>query len=550
MSKKQKIDFSGKCDKAVIFARVSSKEQELGDSINAQIAATKAYCNKHDLSVIKTFSITESSTKGGRKQFYEMIDFVKKQQSKIAIVVNCVDRLQRSSNESPILDELRKEGRIEIHFLRENLLIHKDSKSSEIMIWDIFVMLAKAYVANLTDNVKRSMDFNWKNGKWQGYAAIGYLNSKDELGKACIVIDPERAPLVKRLFEEYATGKHSLQTIEDFANEINLRVKPRPKFPNPHPVRKNEIYKILTNPFYMGVMKINDKLIPHIYEKLIDKTLFDSVQDILEGKSRPPFKSGYGELPYAFRGLVRCSTCGCVMSPETKTKKNGKQYNYLKCGHHKGHCNQKPVNEMYLFDQLDREVFDHIKISESMLDKIKKDVCDYIKKESAQDTGTKKSVESRISENKATKDRLLDLYIKGKIDEPTYNNKNANLEAEKIELLDMRAKFGDVEVDIKEIAENVLEIAANAGTIIKSSDPLQQRALLGLLLSDCYIEGRTLKFTLQKPFDSFIKAKGSKSWLDAACEFKTSDYNDIIDVSRRIQLFKNFHSDSAKGLEI
>ena len=82
--------------KAIIFTRVSTKEQEEGYSIDAQLTRLKAYCERKSLEIIKEFSIVESSTRGERKLFNEMVSFVKSQKACIAIVCDKVDRLQRS----------------------------------------------------------------------------------------------------------------------------------------------------------------------------------------------------------------------------------------------------------------------------------------------------------------------------------------------------------------------------------------------------------------------------------------------------------------------
>lgn len=63
--------------KAVILARVSSKEQEEGYSLDAQKDRLINYCNRNNLEVIKTFTIIESSTQGTRKNFNEMLNFCK-----------------------------------------------------------------------------------------------------------------------------------------------------------------------------------------------------------------------------------------------------------------------------------------------------------------------------------------------------------------------------------------------------------------------------------------------------------------------------------------
>lgn len=63
---------------AVILCRVSSREQSEGYSIDAQRNKLKKYCNDKNLNIIKEFTIIESSTRGDRKKFYEMLDFIKK----------------------------------------------------------------------------------------------------------------------------------------------------------------------------------------------------------------------------------------------------------------------------------------------------------------------------------------------------------------------------------------------------------------------------------------------------------------------------------------
>ena len=87
--KYQRVIEIEKCQQAVMLARVSSRKQERG----------QAYCHRNDLTIVeptpKAFVFTESSTRGGRKKFNEMIDFIEHQKRKTAIVVHTLDRLQR-----------------------------------------------------------------------------------------------------------------------------------------------------------------------------------------------------------------------------------------------------------------------------------------------------------------------------------------------------------------------------------------------------------------------------------------------------------------------
>ena len=81
--------------KAVILSRVSTKEQQEGHSINAQTMLLNDYCKRKELKVIQSFEIVESSTKGERKKFKEMLAYIDSQKEPIALVCHKVDRLLR-----------------------------------------------------------------------------------------------------------------------------------------------------------------------------------------------------------------------------------------------------------------------------------------------------------------------------------------------------------------------------------------------------------------------------------------------------------------------
>lgn len=259
--RKKKIQ-NEKCTQAILFARVSSKKQkDKGVSLDVQMETITKYCHDKGLKIIKDFSIDESSTKGERKQYHEMLDFAKSCPGKVAIVVNYVDRLQRNYDDTYELNKLRKEGKIEVHFLREQLIIHKDSNSLEINFWNMHVLMANAQVNNMIDKVKASQAKNWSLGKCQGYAPLGYLNTKDENYRSTVILDEVRAPIITKLFEEYATGNHSIDSIWQLSKTLGLYTKMKSRRGNF--VSKNTIYDILTNPFYYGEMCIKGEFISH-----------------------------------------------------------------------------------------------------------------------------------------------------------------------------------------------------------------------------------------------------------------------------------------------
>ena len=500
--------------RAIIFARVSSREQEQGQSIDAQLNNLREYCKRNDFDIIKQFSITESSTKGDRKKFIEMLDFVKKQPSKIIIVADCVDRIQRSFRESIELGDLADKNKIEIHFVRENLIISAESNTSDRMRWDFSVMAAKTYVGNLRDNVKRSMQYNWNRGKWQGYAPLGYINTIDpETKKTTVELDPERAPLVKKLFEEYATGMYSLEGITQWARIHNLTTRGNRNHP-PKPLSKSNIYLVLQKEFYHGIMIIKGKPMPHNHPKLISKELFDKVQDILNGKSRLPAKNRYGDSPFIFRGLVRCGTCGCTMSPELHTKKSGKQYTYLKCSHLHKNCNQKPVNEQTILQQLERELFGKFRLSPDGIKSLQKEVRKKLEQESDFRQYSQSGIRANISKLNNRKQRMIDIFADGDIDKDTYRHTITSIDSEISMLNDTLLKYEEADTDIAETVDNIIEIAGNPSFFMQSSKIHEKRALLNLLFSNSTINGKSLCFSLKKPFDLLLNQRDCSMWWE------------------------------------
>lgn len=520
MSKKNKYQniADEECKQAVIFARVSSEEQKKGASIDAQLKTVIDYCDNHKFKILDKFSIVESSTRGGRLKFYEMLEFVKSQKHKTAIVVNCVDRLQRGYKECVELDDLRKQGRIEIHFYKEGFYLHRDSNSSDILRWDMGILSAKMYVGALRDNVLRSQEYKREAGQWQSCAPVGYLNiSKTKSTPANIIIDEERAPKVKRLFEEYAKGGRTLQDITNLARTLGLSSK---MCRVNKTISRAQVQNILKNTFYIGYFTQKGKVYKHPYPLFIDKELFQLVQDTMVGRKRAPSKLYYGDKQYIFTGLVRCGCCGSLMTCETKVKDDKHSYNYLKCNKLRSKCSQKPINEAKILQQLEQELSLPMNISDTMLNNIKAEVKKQLKAENINTTNLKRDITIKLNELDEEAKNLFRGYMKGKCDEKMYNELKTEIEMEKEKLQKDMDKYLEIDAETDEILANIAEIAANVGKFLKSPIISEKRDILKLILSDCKTEGKNIAFSIVKPFNELLKTPETDKW----CRRKESDF--------------------------
>ena len=121
-------------EKAVLYARVSSKEQEKeGFSIPAQLKLLNKYAADNRLQVEQKYVDVETAKKSGRAGFTEMIKFLKKEAKDKrtlacrTLLVEKTDRLYRNLKDWVTLDELD----LEIHFVKENVTLSRESRSSD-----------------------------------------------------------------------------------------------------------------------------------------------------------------------------------------------------------------------------------------------------------------------------------------------------------------------------------------------------------------------------------------------------------------------------------
>src|SRR5215218_6084967 len=191
---------------AVKYGRVSSKEQEKeGFSIPAQFKLIDQYAQTQGLRILREFVDVETAKRPGRTGFDEMIKFLKRSSVRV-LLVEKTDRLYRNLKDYVTIDELN----LEIHFVKENVVLSEDSRSSEKFMHGIKVLMAKNYIDNLGEEVRKGMIEKARQGHWPTVAPVGYVNN---LVSHRIEPDPERAPIIVKLFEWYASGEFSLKVL-------------------------------------------------------------------------------------------------------------------------------------------------------------------------------------------------------------------------------------------------------------------------------------------------------------------------------------------------
>lgn len=467
---------------AVLWIRVSSREQKEGYSLDAQEDRLKNYCTQRGLTIVNQFTVVESSTRGEREEFYNMIAFIKKYKNPVALVCDKVDRLQRSFKEYNVLNELIEKEKIAIHFNTEQSVIAKNAKAHDKLMWNFRITVAQSQTDTMSDNVCRSLEKMRKEGKWAHHAPVGYKNVRQANGHSDIILDEDNHFIITQLFKEFSTGIYNLEQIVRKAANLGLKMKSSNK------LHKQTIRNILSNRFYIGEMYSGGRYYPHCYPRLIDSQTFEKCQEILEGRVNHKVQ----KHEYVFKGLVRCKKCGGVVSTDINihaAKKNQGEkvvYKYLfcpQCGGYRAR-EEKGVEKV-------KEALKTLKnMPKSVVEKLIACLDEEIYKDHKMEIEAQKALQRQIAGFADKESRLVDLFTEGSITQDLYTEKLTEYRQDKKKL---EERLGDYNHLTK---QGLITLKYLAGLLLMSdqiwdflNNDKKQR-ILKLLCSEILLDGK------------------------------------------------------------
>lgn len=264
-----------------------------------------------------------------RPKFYRLLSCLNKGLFK-GVIVLCWDRLSRNKGDDTIVRKLMRTG-VDIRFV----MAKYDKTSSGALHMDIDGMFAEHHSRVTSEKVSLNIRNLREKGICTYRAPVGYLNLGTMEEKP---FDPVRAPLIKRMFDLYATGQWSLADLARFATDNGFTMTPMRRRRTEsemlaeetdddalqiekaaRPATYNTIHKILTNPFYIGKLLDADgvyNMPSKSHKPLISEAVFAQVQNVLKKKKVSLHYTK--NLDYPYRGLVRCASCERVYTPYEK----------------------------------------------------------------------------------------------------------------------------------------------------------------------------------------------------------------------------------------
>ena len=409
---------------AVSYLRVSTREQAErggtteGFSIPAQREANQRKAAELGARVVREFvDAGESARSADRDGLREMLAFIAATRVTFCIV-HKLDRLARNRADDVKIHEALLAAGVTLVSATESI----DQTPSGMLVHGIMSSIAEFYSRNLATEVTKGMTQKVAQGGTPMRAPIGYLNvrSTDHQGREVrtVEIDPERAPLIRWAFETYATGETSVvQLLRDLTARGLLTV-PSPKRPS-KPLGRNTLYKLLTNPYYAGIIRYKGALHPGAHEPLIEPALFDQVQSLL--KARNAHATRHVQHTHHLKGLLYCGTCGSRMLLDYATNPRGTTYAYFVCSGRaakKTTCTRRAV-PVQVAERLVEDSYASITISEADYQALAADIDAAFDQRSAGRDQELADLTSNRARLEAESDKLLAAHFADAIDLPT-----------------------------------------------------------------------------------------------------------------------------------
>ncbi|MGI6240464.1 MAG: recombinase family protein [Candidatus Omnitrophota bacterium] len=442
--------------RAIIYCRVSTKEQTLNLSLPTQKKACLEYCHRNGFEPDEVFvDEGESAKTAARPEFQKMLRYCRENKGKIHyLIVYSLSRFSRNTHDHLVIRALLSNLGISLRSVTELI----DNSSAGKLMETILAGFAQFDNDVKSERTKAGMKAAMEKGRWPYIAPLGYVNENGPKGQSNIKPDPERAPLIQKAFELYSSGKYTRPALLNILNNCGLKTRKGKR------LSLQTFESLLRNPLYAGFVtsKLIQKPERGNFEPLISEELFNAVQALIAGK-KPTLTTYLRNHPdFPLRVFVTCKNCGRPLTGSWSKGRN-KKYPYYRCPNSK--CKQVNVRK-YDLETAFIKYLEQFQPKKEFMEFFKAVILDCWKEKQAGAITLSRNLRKRVDELETKREKLIDAFIyKELIDQATYEEQKAKLD-EDIKLAEIEAHSAKLEAfDVESAYSFATHILSNAARL-------------------------------------------------------------------------------------
>jgi len=458
----------GRTKNAVIYTRVSSKEQAENASLDTQLKYCNDFAKRKGFEVQAYFGGTYESAKSDeRKEFKRMLEYVRKNKSISYILVYAYDRFSRTgANGAYISSELKKRGIGTLSVTQEV----DPTTPAGVFQEGMYHIFSQMDNQTRMERCQNGMVEKLRQGYWPMSPPLGFTNlnkgQRADLHK--IVVNDQGKQLRKAWMWKM---KHNMPNKDIVAKLQKTGLK----------ICERKLSKIFRNPFYCGVIVckfIPGEVVQGKHEPLVPPADFKKVYELLT--NAVGYKSSHSVgiqdgLP--LRVFMKCGECD---SPYTGYYKKDKNLYYYKC--RQNGCKQNRSQKVVHADF--EKLLTRFQIPERSHDNLKQMMLYTIQQCNREAVEQVKLHQKELIKIEQRMEQLEERFVFGEIEKPLYEKYNKKFEQERVQI---SAELEQNEIsssNLENCVNYVVDISQNLSNMWASGDYQAQVKLQNLLFPD------------------------------------------------------------------
>jgi DNA invertase Pin-like site-specific DNA recombinase len=490
----------------ILYARKSTESEDRQiASIDSQIAELKSLALRRGIPISQVLTESKSAKAPGRPVFGQLMRRV--QRGEVGTVL-CwkLDRLARNHLDHGQVLQALAERKFRIVTPERDYT----EDGNDRFLGNFEFGIATKYIDDLRANVCRGNRARRERG-WPNFRPpIGYLedHTTKTVGK-----DPERFPLIRRMWDLLLAETHRPSQILKLANEEwGLRTRQAGRRGGT-PMQIQHLYFVFANHFYMGVIRLRSgETHRGAFPPMVTSEEFERVQEILGRPGRP--RPSRHEFPYA--GLLRCAQCGDVLTPEEHVKPSGRRYVYYRCRNRlrKDACSFPSLPEL-VFEEAAVANLARLAIPAEAVRWMLENARASYEGDAARRGATREALQGAMDSAMRESEMLLTLRLRGQVDEETFEKRRVETTDRQVRLRLQLERPEASPDELLERVQRVLDFAANARAVFEISDAVRRRQIIQAVSSNWKVKGKECVYVAKEPFSFVEKSTKLHDW--SAC---------------------------------